>query len=285
MTNQATSQPPMSKTPLMPAKLIALAINLTLGFVPSVLFDVWVERNCILPWNKWGFNFPLIDLKTQSLVIKLAWNFALFMLFGVFHSIFAQPEIHKYLRKLLPVQFIRTFFMITTGLGLGFMMACWQDTGIELYSLPLPQKKLDLISVTVFTLLYSAGNIYPLHKFGLLRVFGIQQIFQDEAGVEGERTEGTLKLVTNGMYGVVRHPMYTLTLAAFAVAPRMTLDRLWVVVLNLTYLFFAIPVEERKCIKTFGQAYLDYQAKVPAIFPKMSFFQRKRESDVKIKSN
>jgi len=163
--------------------------------------------------------------------------------------------------------------MIITGLGLVFLMSCWQSTGIELYSLPLPQKKIDLISVSVFTILYSAGNIIPLHAFGLLRVFGLQQIFQKDEDVEG-RTEGTQKLITSGIYGIVRHPMYTLTIAAFAVAPRMTLDRLWVVVLCLAYLSFGIPIEERKCIKTFGQAYLNYREKAPAIFPRMSFLQK-----------
>ena len=269
----------MSKPPSMPTKLLALAINLIIGQTPCILFFIWVERNCMLPWNKWGLDFPLIDLKSHSLPVKLMWNAVLILMFGVIHTTFAQPFVHQRIRKFLAGRFIRTLYILMTSFSVSLLMSCWQNTGIELYSLPLPKKKLDVLSVTVFTLLWS-GNMYPFMKFGILNLFGIEQIFQK--GDEIERTEGTKKLITNGVYGTVRHPIYTFTMGAFAVAPRMTLDRAWVLLFCLVYLFsLGIPREDKKLVKEFGQPYLEYRKKVPAVVPNIPFLQKKEKFVVK----
>lgn len=265
----------MSKPPSMPTKLLAVAINLIFGQVPTILFLIWVERNCMLPWNKWGLDFPLIDLQSDSVPVKLLWNAGLIMMFGVLHTTFAHPFINKHIRKVLPGRYTRTLFMVVTGFSVSLIMSCWQNTGIELYSLPLSKRKLDVISVTVFTLLYS-GNVIPFIKFGILGVFGLEQIFQKEHDPE-KRSEGTQKLVTNGVYGIVRHPMYTVSMGAYGIAPRMTLDRAWIVLFCLVYLYtLGIPMEERKLVKEFGQPYVEYQKKVPAVIPKIPFFQRNK---------
>lgn len=106
--------------------------------------------------------------------------------------------------------------MAITGLSLCMIMSCWQNTSIELYSLPLPKKNLDVLSFTIYNLLQS-GNMYPFFKFGVLNLFALEQIFQK--GDDIERTAGTKKLITNGVYGVVRHPIYTFSMGTLLLLP------------------------------------------------------------------
>ena len=264
-----------SKAPSMIARLTALAINLTLGMTPGTLFFIWIERNCALPFSKTGLDLPLIDLKSLPLIAKLLWNASLFMTFGVLHSFFAQPEIHKYIRKVLPEQFIRTLYMVITGFCVSLIMFCWQHTGIQLYSLSLPKTTLDIISIALYSI-FMTCNVYIFHIFGIFNLFGLEQIFHKEDKAE-VRSEGTQQLFTTGIYGIVRHPIYTFFMSAFLLAPRMTLDRMWIVVLCLSYLSFGVPVEERKLVKLFGQPYLEYRKKVPAVIPKIPFLQRNKK--------
>jgi len=235
---------------------------------------VWIERNCDLPWSKFGLDFPVINFENQHLWIKLLWNGCLFLLFGFLHSAFAQPEVHKLLNKVFPEEFLRSIFMVVTGLALILMMTCWQNTGIELYSLPLSQRNLDILSVSLYVLLMS-GNAIPLTKFGFFPFIGIKQIFEKKTG-EKKRSEGTEKLITEGLYGIVRHPIYTFTLSAIALAPQMTLDRFWIFILSVVYLLFGVPVEEKKLVKEFGKPYLEYKTQVPAVIPKLSLNKEKK---------
>jgi len=109
---------------------------------PGALFLLWIERTCMLLWDQWGLEFSLMDLKALPFTAKLLRDTSLFMTFGVLHSICAQLEIHKYMRKVVPEHFARTFYMVITGFTLMSIMSCWQHIGIQLYPLPYPRRTL-----------------------------------------------------------------------------------------------------------------------------------------------
>ena len=83
-------------------------------------------------------------------------------------------------------------------------------------------------------------------------------------------------LVVDGMFQYCRHPMYLFLLLGFGVSPSVSLDRFLFVASAILYLYIAIPIEEKKLEKIFGQAYVDYKRRVPtAIIP--NFFPQKND--------
>ena len=86
----------------------------------------------------------------------------------------------------------------------------------------------------------------------------------DVAQGDPERAEGSghVPLVTTGLYGFVRHPLYFSWMLLVFAAPYMTMTRLTFAVLSTSYLAIAIPFEERALIRVFGTQYREYQRRV-----------------------
>ncbi len=78
------------------------------------------------------------------------------------------------------------------------------------------------------------------------------------------------KLVTDGLYAHVRHPMYS-SFALFALAQCLLLQN-WIAgpigLIGFGILFFMrVPQEERVMIETFGDQYRDYMGRTARIIP------------------
>ena len=75
------------------------------------------------------------------------------------------------------------------------------------------------------------------------------------------------QMVTNGLYGWVRHPLYTAGLAFIWLISIMTRN-LFALNVGLTlYLFLGAIYEERKLVREFGEDYTRYQERVPNVDP------------------
>jgi len=73
----------------------------------------------------------------------------------------------------------------------------------------------------------------------------------------------------------VRHPYYTAGLILIWARPMNSTD--FVVTLILTaYFIIGYINEERKLIKEFGQDYIEYSKNVPALIPKLRFWNEKQ---------
>lgn len=245
-------------------RILVLLANLLFGGMPSLAFFYWVERNCTLPLDKLNIPWPFFQFSNLPLLLILAWNSLLFVTFAYLHTSLAQPDAQHSLQKVFPPQTIRTIYMMVTGFSAVWMMGAWQQTEITLWSLPFSEGSLDIASVVIY-MAFMTGSAMAVIRFDPLSFIGVKQIFQKSSEIG--HTEGSNELLTNGVYSYVRHPMYTFTMCAFLTAPKMTLDRFWLVVLSLSYLYVGIPIEERKLVTIFGEAYKRYRQQVPAIFP------------------
>jgi protein-S-isoprenylcysteine O-methyltransferase Ste14 len=248
------------------ARIFWVLLTLVIGVFPSFLFFVWVERNMELPGARAFLGCPWISLWTESLSIRAVFDGFLFLAFGFFHSLLAQRPIQAAMRKVLPAQCIRAFYLCFSGISVTAMIGVWQPTGVTVWAIPgLSSSILSTISVLVY---------YPLllimfrtaSLFDPLEFLGFRQLFSLPEQVDTMSSGGTL--LDSGIYGRVRHPIYSFSLVAFGLAPWMTLDRLILFITAAIYLYFAIPVEERKLIARFGEAYRDYQKRVPAVLPR-----------------
>ncbi|MEL6924311.1 MAG: isoprenylcysteine carboxylmethyltransferase family protein [Bacteroidota bacterium] len=106
-------------------------------------------------------------------------------------------------------------------------------------------------------LLWRALSSYSLSEFS-----GRQQLLQ-------QQTAAVQTLNTNGLNAWIRHPLYLAVLiiltGVWLFSPSDLLLSVWIV--TAVYVFVGATLEERKLIDEFGEAYRDYQQRVPMIFP------------------
>lgn len=240
------------------------ALNLIFGLGPSLLFLIWVERNCSLPWLgiELGWPWPLFSDWAGRLIFSPAWTAAwdasLILLFGAIHTGLAQAGPRRHLP--------RPAYVIVTGVSLFLVMGFWQPTGIVLWSPHLPWAVLQGLSFLCFWGLM-LGSLRAMRGFDFWEFLGLKP---------AKPSSPSSPLRRDGAYAWVRHPMYSFTLAAFVISPFLTLDRLVVFLASAAYLAFGIPIEERKLLATFGPAYARYRAETPALVPR--FWRKKRLS-------
>ncbi|MFC6342631.1 methyltransferase family protein, partial [Nocardioides hankookensis] len=74
-------------------------------------------------------------------------------------------------------------------------------------------------------------------------------------------------LEVGGLYAVVRHPLMTGLLVAFWATPHMSAPHLLFAAAATGYILLGVHFEERDLRRTFGSAYDEYAARVPALVP------------------
>jgi protein-S-isoprenylcysteine O-methyltransferase Ste14 len=113
-------------------------------------------------------------------------------------------------------------------------------------------------------------------KLNPFEFIGLKQLFDRLESIEcpysstvksEKRMMGNQTLVTSGLFRICRHPMYLTTILAWTITPVMSLDRLAFIIYTCLYGSIGLVFEERKLVQIFGQAYIDYQQRVPAIIP------------------
>ena len=147
----------------------------------------------------------------------------------------------------------------------------------------------NLINTILFLLLLFLTAIVPSYLFlepspltnysGLLiaavGIFVIKRAFRNynTLGFIGLKKEESQELKTTGLQAKIRHPLYSGTILLFIgyVLFNPMLTSLVVLLALIVYLPFGIYWEEKKLIATYGNDYLEYKQKVPALFPRLKF--------------
>jgi protein-S-isoprenylcysteine O-methyltransferase Ste14 len=108
--------------------------------------------------------------------------------------------------------------------------------------------------------------------FGWLPIF----TFRSRGKVEGRSYIHTTALVDGGIYSIVRHPQYLAGLLINIAAPLITWH--WTVLLlgvaSVGMYWWSAVIEEEKNIEKFGDAYRDYQERVPRFNFLLGLIQR-----------
>lgn len=258
------------------ARLLGLVVLLPVGALPSLLFFVWMERGARLSTIPSRLGWPLVVLSQYSLATRMTWNLGLLFAFGAVHSGLAQPRVHQAVEQLCPPRWIRLVYFAVTGLCLWWVMACWQNTGIVLWSAPLYAPILDALSLLFYWSMLTVAGV-SIARSKLAHFIGVEQL---HAGADPlDRVETTPSLNVTGLYARVRHPVYAFTLLALLAAPQMSLDRALLLAGLGLYIVVAIPIEERKLVALFGNAYRDYSERVPALIPSFGWDRNQRRPE------
>ena len=135
---------------------------------------------------------------------------------------------------------------------------------MELYRFPAPLDSIALILQGVAAL----GLAYSVYQMDWTFFVGLRQIIGPPEHTTFDSTS-TAQLVTTGLHRFVRHPLYTTSLIVLYLVSPMTLNRLALVVGIHVYFFVGSLFEERKLVREFGDAYRDYQRRVPRLLPRL----------------
>ncbi len=178
-------------------------------------------------------------------------NTALFSIFALHHSLLARTRLKRLVTRVVPPWLERSFYTWTASILFLVVCLAWQPVGGTLYSL---RGWLRVLGYAVQA--FGAGvTLTGSSAIDMLDLAGVRPVLLARAG----RTPGHVALKVNGLYGLVRHPLYFgWTLFVFA-TPEMNGTRLLFATISTAYLAIAIPFEERSLVDVFGDRYREYQ--------------------------
>lgn len=102
--------------------------------------------------------------------------------------------------------------------------------------------------------------IVGIFQTGLMSFLGIEQLFS-------RVDEKPPRLVMNGLYRYVRHPLYTAGLVIIWLMPVMTCNLLALNIGLTLYILIGAMYEERKLLQEYGESYANYRKRTPMLIP------------------
>jgi protein-S-isoprenylcysteine O-methyltransferase Ste14 len=182
--------------------------------------------------------------------VSLVVNALLFTFFAVHHSLFARSGVKRLVTSVVPAALERAVYTLVASVLFAVVLWLWQPVPGIAWALPSVWR---WPGYTVQT----AGIVLTIVAARALDVWEL-------AGVRQASGRGAKPVVlqSRGLYGFVRHPLYFAWVLMVFGTPEMTMTRLSFAAISTAYLAFAIPLEERSLIETFGGDYASYQRKV-----------------------
>jgi len=184
-------------------------------------------------------------------------------LFGLQHSIMARPGFKSWWTRVVPQHLERSTFVLISAALVTVIVTAWQPVQVQSWG--------ELWNVTGAGMiaLYAVAGLgwltVPLCSFltDHYELFGLRQVADYVLG----RTASKPEFKERALYKKVRHPMMLGFLVAFWAAPHMTVSHLLFAATMTAYILVGIHFEERDLARKHGQAYRDYQARVPKLLP------------------
>lgn len=187
-------------------------------------------------------------------------------LWGVVHSVLASFDFKENLRRTFgngPMKFYRllyNLFAAISFLPVLYLMTILPDA--PFYAVQPPWSYLMLAGMGISALLL----LVALIQTDILSFAGWRQLADEEKPG---------RLVTDGFYRLVRHPLYTFGLLVLWLTPTLTLNTFIVYAALTLYILSGIIFEERKLVREFGQEYENYRRKTPMLIPGLGIGRNK----------
>ncbi len=152
-------------------------------------------------------------------------------------------------------RFLYSMLSALTALPLVGIWLYYRWDSALVYSVPYPPRwaSFAVMLAGVAIALISLAQTSPLEFLGV------------KAAMGSKPKENTL--ITSGLYGFVRHPLYLGGLLFLWGNPVMTLMDLTGSAFVSAYLILGSKLEEEKLIAEFGEGYLKYMERAPAFLP------------------
>ena len=181
-------------------------------------------------------------------------------LWGMLHSLLAGPRTKRWVNRRFGSSADRgyrlSYNLIAALTLLPVLAVPARYPGHTLYQIPSPW----VIFTTSIQILAILVIVLTVLKTGASSFLGIRQLF-------GPEDSGTARLQVSGFYRWIRHPLYTAGLIFIWLSPVMTTSTLALYLGFTLYIVIGSRFEERQLTAEFGQPYVDYRQRVPALFP------------------
>ncbi len=221
--------------------LYAIAFVADVPFVPKT-----IDRG---GWGDGSFT-------TAAVLIDVG----LLTLFAVQHSAMARAGFKRWLTRYLPHSIERSTYVLAATVCLAVLILLWWPITATLWDVTAQPWRVLLVALSLAGWGIALTSTFLINHFDL---FGLRQVLMRLQ----DREPQPYSFVTPAFYRFIRHPLYFGFLVAFWVTPRMTAGHLLFAAATTGYILLAIQLEERDLVRTFGQQYRDYRARVPMLVP------------------
>jgi protein-S-isoprenylcysteine O-methyltransferase Ste14 len=184
-------------------------------------------------------------------------NVLLYTVFALHHSVLARSGAKRWVRAALPGHLERALYVWVASLLFIALCVLWR---------PLPGRVFLLTGPAAWAVvgLQACGALVALaggRGTDLEEFMGVR----DAARACGHEPAPAprAELMASGAYRYVRHPLYLGVILLLGATPSMTVGRLVFAGLSALYILIAIPFEERTLVEQYGDAYRQYQRRVP----------------------
>jgi protein-S-isoprenylcysteine O-methyltransferase Ste14 len=191
----------------------------------------------------------------------LGLNACLCLAFFTQHSGMIRRSFRRMIAKFLGEPYHGPIFTIAAGVVLMIFVLFWQESAHILAS---PKGILRWVLRAVFFLSFG-GIFWGLWALRSFDVFGNTPILRRLRGMDPPQP---LPFLVRGPYRWVRHPLYLFVILIIWSCPNLTVDRLLFNIMFTAWMIVATLLEERDLVSDFGEAYRDYQRKVPMLIPR-----------------
>lgn len=190
----------------------------------------------------------------------MLWLILAVIVWGVAHSIMASLGFKDSLRRMFGNGFMRMYRLFYNIFSMiSFVPILYLMTELpapNMYQVPMPWNYLMLAGQGISVILLFVAVL----QMDILSFVGLRQLFEEEK---------TGKLVTEGFYRFMRHPLYTFGLLILWLSPSVTVNSFVIYIALSIYIFVGAYFEERKLLREFGQEYAQYQSVTPMLIPGM----------------
>jgi methanethiol S-methyltransferase len=211
-----------------------------------------------------GFGVPKgIDQGPRAAVpLAVAIDAGLLLLFAVQHTVMARPWFKRRWTSIVPAPAERTTFVLCASLVLALQFWLWRPIRGTVWSLSGPGAD-ALLAVYAAGWAVAVSSTFLINHFDL---FGLRQAYLHARRARYRPPPFTER----GLYRRVRHPLMAGFVIIFWAAPTMTIGHLLFAATATGYILAGIAFEEHDLKLSLGQAYTSYQARVPALIPRLS---------------
>lgn len=198
---------------------------------------------------------------SAPLATALAIDLGLLALFAVQHSGMARPAFKRWWTRFVPQPIERSTFVLVSSLVLLLLFWQWRPLSQLVWQIDHGLARGVLWAISLLGWLLVLTSSFTIDHFEL---FGLRQVWLHAR----RRSPKDEPFVLRAMYRIVRHPLMLGFLIAFWVTPTMSLGHLLFAVVVTGYIVVAVKfLEERDLVAVHGDAYRDYQRRVPMLLP------------------
>jgi protein-S-isoprenylcysteine O-methyltransferase Ste14 len=208
--------------------------------------------------RKFNFQQDIRLTMPSSAAVMIAY----FVIFGLTHSLLADPRAKMVVRNALgPAadRWYRLVYVILSAVAVlpfFYVLAFMPDR--TLYTVPAPWKWLMMAGQAMSVIAVVAA----LKQTGFSYFFGLSQPFSARPGEPGN-------LVTGGFYCHIRNPLFFFGTVFLWLFPFMTVNLLTFNIMATVYFYVGALHEERSLVEEFGDAYKVYRPRVPMFIPRI----------------